>query len=658
MWCDVFRNEFYCTDIQRSIRNWLFWVKKYSFYVGKKSYLYRQKKMKEKRWIFKEGYDKELVRKLSEEIGVDEIIATLLVERGITTFEEARCFFRPNLDQLHDPYLMKDMDRAIARINDAVRRRERILVYGDYDVDGTSAVALVYSYLQSFHRNIDFYIPDRDSEGYGISIKGIDYAKETGVKLIIALDCGIKAMEQVAYAKGLGIDFIIGDHHLPDGENIPDAVAVLDPKRVDCPYPYKELSGCGIGFKIVEAHQEQRVGVRLCDNPEHLDEVRREKRERLMLHLLKYLDLVAVSIASDIVPIMGENRVLAAYGLKVINTHPRPGLEAILTYGHIERRTADDIRNHPEDKSYFRKELNITDLVFLVGPRINAAGRIRSAFDSVRLLLSDDPVQAGLLAEEINNYNTERKDLDSAATEEAKRRIESSPQMMAKKSIVLFDETWHKGVVGIVASRLVEAYYKPTIIFTRSTDDLITGSARSIKEFDVHTALEKCADLLEHFGGHKCAAGVSLRPENFEAFKLRFEQVVEEGLDTKYMSPEIEIDAELDFGKHITPKFLRILKQFSPFGPENNVPVFASHDLVDTGFPRIVGSNHLKFSAISLTSRSRSFPAIGFQLGENYARVKAGEPFTICYTLEENYWNGKTDIQLNVKDIRFDDDEN
>ena len=612
--------------------------------------------MKKKRWIIREDYDVEIVNKLAEELGVDEIIATLLVERGITNFEEARRFFRPSLEHLHDPFLMKDMDTAIARINEAVRRRERILVYGDYDVDGTSAVALVYSYLQMFHRNIDFYIPDRDSEGYGISFQGVDYAKETGVKLIIALDCGIKAHEQVEYGRQFGIDFIIGDHHLP-GETIPQAVAVLDPKRVDCPYPFKELSGCGIGFKIVEAHQEQRMGVRLCDSPEQLDEGRRDLRTNLQLRLLKYLDLVAVSIASDIVPIMGENRVLAYYGLKVINTHPRPGIEAILTYGHIERRTEDEMRQHPEDKSYFRKELNISDLVFLVGPRINAAGRIRSAFDSVRLLLSEDNEQAGLLAEEINQYNTERKDLDSAATEEAKRRIDADPVMRARKSIVLFDETWHKGVVGIVASRLVEAYYKPTIIFTRSTDDLITGSARSIKEFDVHTALEQCSDLLEHFGGHKCAAGVSVKPENLEAFKQRFEEVVEATLPVEDMVPEIEIDAEIDFGRHITPKFLRILKQFSPFGPDNNVPVFLSRHLVDTGYPRVVGTNHLRFSAISLVSRSRSFPAIAFQLGQHFPRMKKGEEFSICYTLEENYWNGKTEIQLNVKDIDFDDDQ-
>ena len=618
--------------------------------------------MKEKRWILREDYDKEVVKKLAEALGVDEIIATLLVERGVTTYEEARCFFRPSLDQLHDPFLMKDMDRAIARINEAVRRHERILVYGDYDVDGTSAVALVYSYLSTFHRNIDFYIPDRDSEGYGISFKGIDYARDTGVKLIIALDCGIKAMEQVAYAAGFGIDFIIGDHHLPDGDNIPAAVAVLDPKREDCPYPYKELSGCGIGFKIVEAHQEQRVGVRLCDAPDSLDEARREKRDALQLRLLKYLDLVAVSIASDIVPIMGENRVLASYGLKVINTHPRPGIEAILRYGHVDRRPASqpgatEQPAQPQQAGYFEKELNITDLVFLVGPRINAAGRIRSAFDSVRLLLSDNPAQAELLAKEIDEFNKQRKDLDSAATEEAKHRIEADAVMRGRKSIVLYDENWHKGVVGIVASRLVEAFYKPTVIFTKSTtDDLYTGSARSIKEFDVHAALEQCSDLLEHFGGHRCAAGVSVKPENLEAFKLRFEEVVKNTLPHEVMTPEIEIDAEIDFGKHITPKFLRILKQFGPFGPENNMPVFMSHSLVDTGYPRVVGTNHLKFNVISLLSRSRSFPAIGFQLGKHFPRVKKGEPFTICYTLEENYWNGRTDIQINVKDLRFDED--
>ena len=610
--------------------------------------------MKEKRWIIREDYDLETVEKLAASLGVDKNIATLLVERGVTTFEEARRFFRPGLDQIHDPFLMKGMNHAIARINEAIRRQERIMVYGDYDVDGTSAVALVYSYFKELDSNIDFYIPDREREGYGISQQGVDYARETGVKLVIALDCGIKAVEMVDYAKQSGIDFIIGDHHLP-GDEVPRAVAVLDPKQVDCPYPYKELSGCGIGFKIVEAHLEQRLGVRLCDLPEQLDASRRQRQEDLKLQLLKYLDLVAVSIASDIVPIMGENRVLAFFGLRVLNTKPRAGIEAILRYGHVDKRKSDQTdtpdlseKNKP---GYFEKELTITDLVFLVGPRINAAGRIRSAFDSVRLMLTDDPAIARRLAEDINTYNMERKELDTAATEEAKRRIEYDPFYKDRKSLVLFDEHWHRGVVGIVASRIVEAYYKPTIVFTRGSDDLITGSARSAGEFDVHEALEKCADLLEHFGGHKCAAGVSLRQENMRAFVDRFEQLVREGMGAEEVMPEIEIDAEIGFSQ-ITPKFLRILKQFAPFGPDNNVPVFVTRELVDTGNARIVGTNHLKFNAIPISERSAPYPAIAFQMGEYLGRMR-NDRFDLCYQLEENYWRGRTEIQLNVKDIKF-----
>ena len=556
--------------------------------------------MKEKRWIIRQDHDLETVENLAASLGVDRIIATLLVERGVTTFEEARRFFRPGLDQIHDPFLMKGMRQAIDRINEAIKNKERIMVYGDYDVDGTSAVALVYSYFKELDYNIDFYIPDREREGYGISYQGIDYARETGVKLIIALDCGIKAVEEVAYAAQYGIGFIIGDHHLP-GEVVPNAVAVLDPKQVDCPYPYKELSGCGIGFKIVEAHLEQSLGVRLCDMPEQLDNVRRQRQEELKLRLLKYLDLVAVSIASDIVPIMGENRVLAFFGLRVLNTKPRPGIEAILKYGHVDRRKADasDLSDTAEGtektkNGYFEKELTISDLVFLVGPRINAAGRIRSAFDSVRLMLTDDPNIARQLADDINSYNMERKDLDTSATEEAKRRIDHDPFYVGRQSLVLYDPSWHRGVVGIVASRIVEAYNKPAIVFTEGSDGLITGSARSLKEFDVHEALEKCADLLEHFGGHKSAAGVSLRKENMRAFLDRFEQLVREGMGTEEVVPEVEVDAEIGFSQ-ITPKFLRILKQFAPFGPDNNVPVFVSRELVDTGGARIVGSNHLKF---------------------------------------------------------------
>ena len=605
-------------------------------YIKKSSYLYAQKNMKEKRWILRKDYDLETVDKLAASLGVDRIIAILLVERGVTTFEEARRFFRPGLDQINDPFLMKGMREAIDRIDEAIAKQERIMVYGDYDVDGTSAVAVVYSYLKGLNRNIDFYVPDREREGYGISYQGIDYAHETGVKLMIALDCGIKAMEQVDYAKERGIDFIIGDHHLP-GDEVPRA---------------------GIGFKIVEAHMEKRMGVRLCDLPEQLDTTRRARQEELKLKLLSYLDLVAVSIASDIVPIMGENRVLAFFGLRVINTKPRAGIEAILKYGHVDRRKADQSDSSDQsDKpkaGYFEKELTISDLVFLIGPRINAAGRIRSAFDSVRLMLTDDPNIARQLAEDINQYNTERKDLDTAATEEAKRRIDHDPFYVGRQSLVLYDPSWHRGVVGIVASRIVEAYNKPAIVFTEGADGLITGSARSLKEFDMHEALEKCADLLEHFGGHKSAAGVSLKKENMRAFVDRLEQLVRESIGTEEIIPEVEVDAEIGFSQ-ITPKFLRILKQFAPFGPENNVPVFVSHELVDMGGARIVGTNHLKFSAIPIAERTAPYPAIGFQLGEALPRMRQGDLFDLCYQLEENYWRGKTEIQLNVKDIKFED---
>ena len=611
--------------------------------------------MKNKRWIIRHDYDLEIVEKLAAAIGVDRNIAILLVERGVTTFEEARRFFRPGLDQIHDPYLMKGMRQAIERIDRAIAAKQRIMVYGDYDVDGTSAVALVYSYLSGLDRNIDFYIPDREREGYGISYQGIDYAHETGVSLIIALDCGIKAMEQVDYAAKLGIDFIIGDHHLPD-EVVPNAVAVLDPKQVDCPYPYKELSGCGIGFKIVEAHLEARYGVRLCDLPEQLDAQRHARQEELKLRLLPYLDLVAVSIASDIVPIMGENRVLAFYGLRVLNTKPRPGIEAILKFGHVDRRQPEEAPSEGQTRKsgYFEKELTINDLVFLVGPRINAAGRIRSAFDSVRLMLTTDPNVAHQLADDINRYNLERKDLDTSATAEARHLIDTDPFYRHRQSLVLFDPSWHRGVVGIVASRIVEAYNKPTIVFTEGADGLITGSARSLKGFDMHQALEQCADLLEHFGGHKSAAGVSLRKENMDTFVERFEQLVRQSLGDEEVVPELEVDCELHFSQ-ITPRFLRILKQFAPFGPDNNQPVFVSRELVDTGGARIVGTNHLKFSAIPLTERTAPYPAIGFQLGDAYPRMRRGDRFDLCYQLEENYWRGRTEVQLNVKDVQFVD---
>ncbi len=609
--------------------------------------------MKEKNWIIKKGYDLEVVNSLSKALGVDQIIATLLVERGVTTFDEAKRFFRPSLDQVHDPFLMKDMDKAIERINRAISIKERIMVYGDYDVDGTSAVALVYGYFSQFHKNIDFYIPDRDTEGYGISFKGIETARDTGVKLIIALDCGIKAVEQVAYAKTFGIDVIVGDHHLP-GEVLPEAVALLDPKRGDCPYPYKELSGCGIGFKIVEAYIEQKMHVRLCDVAQPMDEERRKQSEDLQRRLLKYMDLVALSIASDIVPVMGENRVLAAFGLKVINTRPRPGIEALLKYGHIERRIHEEVVPN-EKKNYFDRDLTLSDLVFLVGPRINAAGRIRSARDSVNLLMSQDIKESAKLAEEINHFNLERKEKDYSATEEARQMLLKDKAPAQRNSIILHHESWHKGVVGIVASRLVEEFYKPTIIFTRGADDTWVGSARSIKGFDIHTALEECSDLLEHFGGHTSAAGVSLRAENLERFADKFDQVVRRKLSDEQMVPEVEVDAEINFSEHITPKFLRILKQFAPFGPENNKPVFCTRNLVDTGCPRQVGKQvkHLKFAPIQMDVRSNIYPAIGFQLGGHYERIKNGDRFDLCYELDENFWKGRTEIQLNVKDIKF-----
>ena len=607
--------------------------------------------MKEKKWIVKEDYDTAAVDNLATELNVDKVIATLLVERGIKTFDEAHHFFRPKLEHLHDPFLMKDMDRAVERINCAIENNERILVYGDYDVDGTTAVSLVYTYLKSFHSNVDYYVPDRDTEGYGISFKGIDYAFDTNVSLIIALDCGIKALEQINYGNSKNIDFIIGDHHLP-GEELPNAYAILDPKRSDCNYPYKELSGCGIGFKLVEAHLEHKYKVKLSD-AQYEDVAKNSLRKDIERTLLPYLDLVAVSIASDIVPIMGENRVLAYYGLKVVNKCPRPGLEAILYYSNIMPRGMNPENKESATDTYFCKELNITDMVFLVGPRINAAGRIKSARNSVELLICDDINEAKAIACDIDNYNKERKDLDTKATDEAKEILENSNVLKNKKSLVLYRESWHKGVIGIVASRLVEIYYKPTIIFTKS-NDLITGSARSIKDFDIHSALEECSYLLEHFGGHKYAAGVSLKPENFDAFVEKFEAVVNSSIQEEQMIPEIEIDTELKFSDSLTPKFLRILKQFSPFGPENMMPVFVSHNLVDTGYARVVGSKHLKFCVTQIETKSGFYPSIGFQLGEHHERVKSGDSFSICYHIEENYWNGKTEIQLNVKDLRFE----
>ena len=582
--------------------------------------------MMEKCWVLKPQGNPEKVKELSKVLAIDQSLANLLVQRGVTTFEEAKTFFRPSLTDLHDPFLMKDMDKAIARISRAVADNERILVYGDYDVDGTSAVALVYTFLNSFHENIDFYIPDRDNEGYGISFKGIDFASETDVKLIIALDCGIKSVDKVAYATTKGIDFIICDHHRP-GSEIPAAAAILDPKRGDCPYPYKELSGCGIGFKLIQAYAQ------INDIP--FDQ------------LIQYLDLVVISIASDIVDITGENRILAHFGLKLINSKPRPGLEALLRYSAMMKN--DDGLGG----CVFNRELTITDLVFMIGPRINAAGRIESGKNSVRLLITKNLDDAKRVAEQINAYNTERKTLDSQATIEAIGMIEASPRLKSARSTVIFHPSWHKGVIGIVASRLTETFYRPTIVLTLS-NGLITGSARSVRDFDIYEAVDACSDLLEHFGGHKFAAGLSLKPENLEMFSTRFEAFVSEKLQGQELVPVLEIDAKLPLNV-ISSRFFNILKQFAPFGPGNMAPLFVTSGVVDAGGSRIVGKNHLKLNVVHPEIAGGPFSAIAFQQGEQFGMIEKQIPFNICYHVEENEWNGSVNIQLNIKDIKFAD---
>ncbi|MGE4540241.1 MAG: single-stranded-DNA-specific exonuclease RecJ [Bacteroidales bacterium] len=584
----------------------------------------------ENRWVYKQQGDVQVVNHLAEVLSIGKPLAGLLAQRDIRTFEEAKYFFRPSLEHLHDPFLMKDMDKAVERILKAIARNEKILIYGDYDVDGTTAVALVYSYLKKyFKKRIEFYIPDRYDEGYGISYKGIDHAADHNINLVIALDCGIKAVEKIAYANERHVDFIICDHHRP-GDNLPPAVAVLDSKRPDCNYPFKELSGAGVGFKLISALAEK------LKDP--FDE------------LVSHLDLVAVSIAADIVPITGENRVLAYYGLRQLNTNPRPGFESVLKYAKVERR-ADGT---DKDGNVLNKVLTISDLVFLIGPRINAAGRIEKASDSVRLLLADKTSHAEKLAEAINDMNTERRNLDNQITEEALAMIEKDQLLKSAKSTVLFNENWHKGVIGIVASRLTDNYYRPTIILTRS-NNFVTGSARSVKNFDVYDAIDHCSDLLEHFGGHMYAAGLSLKPENLEKFRKKFNQYVNEFIDDELLIPEIEIDLPILFSD-INSKFMRILKQFSPFGPGNMAPVFLSEQVIDTGRSKIVGQKHLKLSMMQKTSRSAVMSGIAFQQAHHYERIRSGEPFSIVYHLEENEWKNNISLQLNIKDIKFEED--
>ncbi len=569
----------------------------------------------EKQWIIKKKGKAKDIKQLSETLNVDNVIANLLVQRGIKSYDEAKAYFRPQLSSLHDPFLMKDMKLAIERIEAAIQNNENILIYGDYDVDGTTSVAMVYSFLWKRYQNLDYYIPDRFSEGYGISYKGIDFAHENNYSLIIALDCGIKAVDKIDYAKDKNIDFIICDHHKP-GKKIPKAAAVLDPKQSKCKYPFKELSGCGVGFKLLHAYSQ--------NNDIAFEE------------LATYLDLVAVSIASDIVPIVGENRVLAYHGLKQLNTNPRTGLRAIIKIAGIED-----------------KEIVINDLVFKIGPRINAAGRIESGIKAVDLLSTDDEKIALEIGEKINSYNINRKDIDESITQEALKIISEDEALKNKKTTVLYNPGWHKGVIGIVASRLIRNYYRPTIILTES-NGFATGSARSVSEFDVYKAISECSDLLENFGGHTYAAGVTLKIENIPAFQEKFEKVVSKTIKPDQLIPKINVDAKINL-KDINPKFCRILKQFQPFGPENMKHVFVTEQVADYGYGRIVGrtNEHLKLDLIEKKDKSNIYySAIAFQQAQHFDSIKDKLPFDVCYSIEENVFNGKTSLQLKIKDIK------
>lgn len=580
----------------------------------------------DKRWVLKEKTDNQVIEELSRSLNISKRLTSLLVHRGVSTFDEAKRFFRPELKDLHDPFLMKDMDKAVNRIIKATDNGEKIMIFGDYDVDGTTAVSLVYSFLRNISKKIEFYIPDRYDEGYGISYKGIDFAVANKITLMIALDCGIKAVEKVKYAKEKGLDIIIGDHHRP-GDILPDAVAVLDAKQADCEYPYKELSGCGVGFKLIQAVAMQK-GI-----PE-------EK-------VYEGLDLCAVSIAADIVPITGENRIIAYYGLKQINTKPRLGIDSLLTSAGLKR-------NQNGGALYYEREININDLVFMVGPRINAAGRIESAIESVKLLISSTKEYAEKLGSQINELNLTRRDLDSSITTEAIDVINNDVTANKKRTTVVYRDYWHKGVIGIVASRLIEKFYRPTIVLTKS-DGLITGSARSIKNFDIYDAIDSCSYLLEHFGGHTYAAGMAMKPENLDQFMKEFEAYAAERLTDDMLIPEIEIDEEL-YVSDINTKFFRIMKQFAPFGPGNMSPLFKTNNVIDTGYVKVVGKNnhdHLKFSVVHPDRTGGPLPAIAFNLGHHYDEMKSGRPFSICYHIDENTWQGNTTLQLRIKDIKF-----
>ena len=561
------------------------------------------------RWNLKPKPDSDKVKSLQNLLNVDALTATLLVQRDITTFEEARQFFRPKLEDLHDPYLMKDMDKAVTRIEQAIENQERILVFGDYDVDGTTAVSLVSSYLKSFYPNVDTYIPDRYAEGYGISFKGIDYAEDNEISLIIALDCGIKSIEHIAYANAKNIDFVICDHHRP-GNSLPEAVAILDPKRHDCDYPYDELCGCGIGFKLIQA-----LG---------------QNRNQTIEDLIPYLDLVATAIGADIVPITGENRILAKFGLDVINSNPRPGFKAMT-------------------QNLKKKELTITDVVFIIAPRINAAGRIKHGNYAVQLLTEFGLEEAEAFAKEIETFNVDRKELDKQITIEALSQITTNKEEK-RFSTVVYQEDWHKGVIGIVASRLIETYYRPTLVFTKSGDKL-AASARSVKDFDVYNALEACSDYLEQFGGHMYAAGLTLKEEQFENFKNQFEKVVSETITEDLMIPEILIDAEINLAD-VNDKFMRILKQFEPFGPMNMTPIFLTKDLIDTGFGKKIGKDDEHLKLFVKQGNSEGIGAIGFKIGDKLDLTANRQLFQAVYSIDENEYNGNVSLQMRLRDIK------
>ena len=573
----------------------------------------------EKKWILKEGFDESTVRQLSSELGVDPVLSQLLVQRGVHTFEQARSFFRPNLNDLHDPFLMTDMDKAVERVRKAIELKEKILVYGDYDVDGTTAVSLVYSFLRRLTSQIDFYIPERYDEGYGVSYKGIDWAAENNFKLIITLDCGIKANEKVEYARGKGIDMIICDHHLPENE-LPKAVAVLDPKREDCNYPFDDLSGCGVGFKLVQAYSQR------YDIPFET--------------LIPLLDLLVVSIASDLVSVTDENRVLAHFGLKQLNGNPREGLLAMIHLSGLEPT-----------------HLSIDDIVFKIGPRINAAGRMESGRMAVELLTADDEETAIRIGTEINEHNNERKNIDRRITQEALEMVRSGNCLSSGNATIVYNPQWHKGVVGIVASRLVEAFYKPTIVFTQSQEGLVTGSARSVHGFDLYDAIESCSDLLENFGGHLYAAGLTLKEENLMTFCEWIEKSISKAIIPEMQTPVVDVDARLNFSQ-ITPKFLRILKQFQPFGPGNSAPVFLTENVYDNGMGRKVGAEggHLKLELIQESHPYHHISAIGFNMAGFFDHIKAGNPMDVCYSIVENYYRGTANTQLRIKDMHERDE--